>query len=98
MAIVKIKKLIEDLESGSTQVLSSIGMVATTANYAGTARYANSAGSGTSGTSGTSGSSGRGTTNAPPIINPSGYFSSVYPDTKKGERHLNNARRILWLK
>jgi len=44
MAILKIKKLIEDIENGSTQVLSSIGMVATTASYAGTSVKATSAG------------------------------------------------------
>ncbi len=54
MAILKLKKLIEDLKNGSTQVLSSIGMTvtkATSAGYAGTAMYASSAGyAGTAGT------------------------------------------------
>jgi hypothetical protein len=49
MAILKFKKLVEDLENNTSQVLSSVSKVATTASYAGTGYFATSAGnSGTS--------------------------------------------------
>jgi hypothetical protein len=44
MAILKIKRLIEDLENSTTQVLSSSVAKATSAGYGGTAYLATSAG------------------------------------------------------
>lgn len=63
MAILKIKKIIEDLETGSRQVLSAVGKatsagntgtayLATSAAKSGTAAYASSAGGGAGGTAG----------------------------------------------
>jgi hypothetical protein len=68
MAILKFKKLIEDLETGSSQVISSVAKTvdkatsagyagtaykATSAGYAGTARVAHYGSSGTGGLAGT---------------------------------------------
>ena len=44
MSILKIKKLIEDLQNNTSQVLASVTKVAGTASYAGTATKATSAG------------------------------------------------------
>jgi hypothetical protein len=67
MAILKIKRLIEDLENNTTQVLANpvakatsagyagTGAKATSAGYAGTARVAHFASSGTAALAGTSG-------------------------------------------
>ena len=44
MAILKFKKLIEDLENNTTQVLASVTKPASTASYAGTSLKATSAG------------------------------------------------------
>ena len=61
MAILKIKKIIEDLENNTSQVLSSVTKLASTASNSGTAAYATSAGragtamyASSAGTSGTS--------------------------------------------
>lgn len=62
MAIVKIKKMIEDLENNTSQVLNSVTKVATTAGYAGTSyvasysSYADTANYATTASVGTSGS------------------------------------------
>jgi hypothetical protein len=54
MAILKIKRLIEDLENNTTQVLASVTKPASTASYAGTSYLATSAANaGTSSISGT---------------------------------------------
>lgn len=62
MAILKIKKLLEDLELGTTQVLPSVGMTvtkATSAGNAGTTYKATSAGnSGSAAFATTSGNAG----------------------------------------
>lgn len=60
MAILKFKKLIEDLENNTSQVVSSVTKVAatatraTSAGYAGTSRVAHFSSSGTGALSGTS--------------------------------------------
>ena len=66
MAILKFKRLIEDLENNTTQVLTSVTFPAATATYAGSAAYAGTAtvshfgSSGTAPFYGTSGFAGTG--------------------------------------
>ena len=43
MAILKIKKIIEDLENNMSQVLGTVTKVATTVGYVGTAAFATTA-------------------------------------------------------
>jgi len=58
MAIVRLKRVIQDLENNTSLEIGDLDKVATTANYAGTSYAATDTTSGTSGTSGSSGTSG----------------------------------------